>query len=218
MSPAVPQLFAPSANTLARASVVGLALLIVGGAIGGYVFTRSSWATGVAQVPTQPVPFSHVHHVGGIGLDCRLCHAHAQDGPVAGLPSVDVCMTCHREVWADADLLEPVRAAWREGREVEWQRVYDLADYAYFHHGIHLAKGVACEQCHGRIDRMPLTGQHAPLTMEWCLDCHRDPIDRLRPPADVWQMGWVAPDGFDPHALAAELGVRAETDCTVCHR
>ncbi|MEZ4436681.1 MAG: cytochrome c3 family protein [bacterium] len=212
------QLFDQTANTIARASVAGLLLLAAGAALGGYVFTRSSWATGVDLVPAQPVPFSHAHHVGGIGLDCRLCHTHAERGPVAGLPSVDVCMTCHREVWADADLLEPVRAAWRDGREVAWQRVHDLADYAYFHHGIHLAKGVGCEECHGRVDRMPLMQQGAPLTMEWCLDCHRDPAPRLRPPADVWQMGWTPPAGFDHAALAAELGVRSETDCTVCHR
>lgn len=214
----MPQLFPPAANTLARASLAGLGLAVVGACVGGYLFVRSSWATGQDLVLTQPVPFSHAHHVGGIGLDCRLCHAHADDGPAAGVPGVDVCMTCHRRVWADAAPLAPVRAAFAEGREIEWQRVHDLADFVYFDHGIHLSRGIGCEECHGRVDRMPLMRQAAPLTMEWCLDCHRDPTPHVRPPAEVYTMGWQPPAGFDRAALARALDVAPRTDCTACHR
>lgn len=214
----MPQVFAPTANTIARATLAALALLLTAAAVAGWLFVRSSWATGEDITPPQPVPFSHLHHVGGIGLDCRLCHAHAADGAMAGLPSVDVCMTCHREVWADAPLLAPIRDAARDGREIAWNRVHDLADYVYFHHGIHVAKGIACEQCHGRVDRMPLIRQDAPLTMQWCLDCHRDPAPHVRPPAEVFTMGWTPPEGFDRIALARALDLHATTDCTGCHR
>src|SRR5690606_18304607 len=126
----------------------------------------------------QPVPFSHAHHVGGLGIDCRYCHATATSSSFAGMPTSATCMNCHKELWTQAALLEPVRESWRTGRPIAWTRVHDLPDFVRFDHSIHLAKGVGCAVCHGRVDRMPLTAKATPMTMKWCLDCHRDPGPR----------------------------------------
>src|SRR5687767_1492326 len=175
------QVFSRSANNIAKISLV-VAAILAGTAF--YVYTqvaRSSYLTGRYLEKQQPVQFSHKHHVGDDGIDCRYCHTNVEKGAFAGLPSTQVCMTCHSQIWPDSPLLEPVRESFRTRTPIQWTRVHDLPDFAYFDHSIHVRKGVSCVSCHGRIDMQPIAMKEKPLTMQWCLDCHRDPAKNLRP-------------------------------------
>jgi hypothetical protein len=210
----VSQLFHPATNSLARLSIVGG---VAGAAVAAWLagaYVRSPYVSGKEVILEQPVPFSHQHHVAAIGIDCRYCHVSAEKGPVAGLPPVSTCMHCHSQIWADSPVLEPVRRAYREGRPIPWTRVHDLPDFVRFDHSVHVARGVGCVVCHGRVDRMPLAWKDATLFMEWCLDCHRHPGRAYRPPEAAFLMepGPPRPD------LAARLGLRARTDCDTCHQ
>jgi len=170
--------------------------------------------------PQQPIAFSHKHHVGDDGIDCRYCHWSVEKSAFAGIPSADVCLTCHSQLFSDAPLLEPLRAAARTGMPLHWVRVHDLPDFVFFDHSIHVAKGVGCVECHGRVDRMPRIERVASLEMQWCLSCHRDPAPHLRRPQDVFDMASRPPS--DPQvraSLAAHLLPRQRlTDCSTCHR
>jgi len=183
---------------------------------------RSQAVTRVGIAPDQPVPFSHQHHVAGLGIDCRYCHTAVEESASAGLPPTETCMTCHSQLWTDADLLAPVRESWARRTSLRWRRVHDLPDFAYFDHSIHVQKGVGCVECHGRVDRMPLMRQAESLRMDFCLDCHRDPAPRLRPREEVFNMGWTPPP--DRRALGERLIARYGIDadgimhCNVCHR
>jgi len=216
----MPQLFHPAMNAVAKASVFGLLFALAGLLwILGIVY-RSSYVSGADIVREQPVQFSHAHHVGALGIDCRYCHAGVESSAFAGLPSTQTCMNCHAEVWARSPMLAAVRDSWRENRPIAWTRVHDLADFAYFNHAIHVAKGVGCAECHGRVDDMPLMRQTRSLYMEWCLDCHRDPEPSLRPREAVFKMDWTRPAG-EPELgarLARDYGVASKTDCASCHR
>ena len=218
----MPQVFSPAADTVARsviAAIVILPILFVGIA---YAIQRSPYVTDEKIVATQPVPFSHNHHVAGLGLDCRYCHPGVEKSSFAGLPPTETCMTCHSEIWTNATLLAPVRASLADDLPIHWQRVNRLPDYVYFDHSIHIAKGVGCTSCHDDIDKMPLTWQSAPLTMGWCLDCHRDPAKNLRPRDEIFSTDWQVPAGQmeKGHALLVQYGIKPEhlTDCSVCHR
>src|ERR1700760_3368024 len=175
------QIFHRSANTLARASILGVVLLLsaVGAAL--MEFQRSPYVTAQHIAPEQPIPFSHQHHVAGVGLDCRYCHTSVEDSSFAGIPPTKTCMNCHSEIFANSPFLEPVRDSFRTGKSIEWTRVHDLPDFVYFNHSIHVNKGVGCESCHGRVDKMPLMWKANSLEMSWCLDCHRNPQRVLRP-------------------------------------
>ena len=172
----MPQVFHPSANTLSR--VVLFSLVVGPAALLGlvYLLVRSPYQTQVRVIREQPVQFSHEHHVNGLGIDCRFCHTSVETASAAGMPATHTCMTCHSQIWADSPLLEPVRASLKNQEPLAWSRVHDLPDFVYFHHGIHVQKGVGCVECHGRIDKMPLAWREKPLTMEWCLECHRNPV------------------------------------------
>lgn len=169
----------------------------------------------------QVVPFSHKHHAGDDGIDCRYCHTSVEDSAFAGIPPVSTCMTCHSQLYTDQAMLKPVVDSWRTGRALHWRRVHDLPDFVYFNHGAHVAHGVGCVSCHGRVDRMPLTRRAKPLTMQWCLDCHRAPARHLRPRERVFDMDWKP---AHPRALGRSLMRRYHidaprlTDCSVCHR
>lgn len=215
-------LFARSADLwlrLATASALAGAALVV---LGGWSFTRSAYATAEDRYEPQPVPFSHAHHVGGLRIDCRYCHAHVESAPSAGMPATETCMGCHLKVWPEAPPLAPVRESWRTGQPLRWTRVYDLPDFVYFDHSVHVVGGVGCTTCHGPIDRMPLTYRAAPLTMQWCLDCHRRPWQHLRPQAAVFDTTWRPPP--DQELVGKRLMVERRIDpttldrCTVCHR
>jgi hypothetical protein len=218
------QVFGPGANAIARAVIIAVPVAGVMIVLAAIIHVRAPGVTGAGRVVEQPVPFSHAHHVGGLGIDCRYCHSSVETSPFAGLPPTETCMTCHSQLWTNADMLAPVRESLRDGRPLRWRRVHDLPDYVYFDHSIHVAKGVACETCHGRVDQMPLMEKHASLTMGWCLDCHRHPERYIRPVEHVFDMGWVPPAGTEQiamgRALIAAYGIhtRQLTDCSVCHR
>jgi hypothetical protein len=181
---------------------------------------RSPYMTQVGVVRPQPVPFSHKHHVGDIGLDCRYCHASVETAAFAGMPSTKTCMTCHSQIWPEAPMLEPVRASYREDRSIAWTRVHDLPDFAYFNHSIHVAKGVGCQTCHGNVDQMPLAWRENTLNMEWCIGCHRAPEKFLRPREEVFNMHWTPPeDQLEAgRELARKYHVQSLTTCSTCHR
>jgi NAD-dependent SIR2 family protein deacetylase len=217
------QIFPRSANALARMSLAGVATLAVVGALVVFTLMRSSWVTGQHEVIEQPVQFSHAHHVGGVGLDCRYCHTSVENSAFAGIPPTKTCMNCHSEIWTNAAILEPVRASYRNSTNLMWIRVNDLPDFVYFNHQIHVRQGVGCVTCHGEVDKMPLMLQAQPLQMEWCLDCHRAPEKYLRPREEVFNMAWRAPsDQLEQGTrLKREYDVASVqhlTSCSVCHR
>jgi len=231
------QLFPKSANAMARASLIGVVGLVV--LVGWLLLTlmRSSWLTRQNEFVEQPIQFSHLHHVGGEGFDCRYCHTSVETSSFAGIPPTKTCMNCHSVLWTNAQILEPVRASFRNDTPLEWVRVNDLPDFVYFSHQIHIHQGVGCFTCHGPIDKMPLTYQARSLQMEWCLDCHRAPEKYLRPRDQVFNMAYLPPDEEHPRVLEdgqrvtnqMELGLHLKqlykvpgvghmTSCSVCHR
>jgi hypothetical protein len=199
------QIFHPSSNTIAKASIFG-ALFVIGGVLWlTTTIVRSSYRTETFQAIDQPVQFSHEHHVAGLGIDCRYCHTTVENAASAGMPPTKTCMTCHSQIWTNAPILEPVRQSWREDKPLRWNRVHDLPDFSQFNHGIHVQKGVGCYECHGRVDRMPLMWKENTLQMEWCLDCHRAPEKHLRPRDQVFTMG-----PWEPRDAAGNLVDRVQ--------
>lgn len=204
----------------------GLYLSLAALALAGLVLAAASaWHALTAPRPragesaAQPIAFSHAHHVGELGLDCRGCHGAVEDEPFAGIPSLSTCMSCHSHLFTDQPELAPLIRAWSRGEPLRWQRVHALPDFVKFDHASHVRGGVACESCHGRVDRMQLTERVAPLTMGWCLDCHRDPAPHLRAQDQVFTMG-----GRDDPDLGGDLLRRRRIDvgrlleCSTCHR
>ena len=186
----MPQFFPRVANSIARLTLLAVVCGIGGLACFGYWIVESPYETRQNVPREQPVPFSHEHHVGVLGIDCRYCHTTVETSSFAGFPTTQVCMNCHSQIWNTSPTLEPVRASFRTGESIRWTRVNDLPDYVYFNHSIHINKGVGCESCHGRVDRMPLTWQENSLQMEWCLDCHRHTERHLRPREFITTMGY----------------------------
>ena len=217
----MPQIFKRSTNYLSRISIWGSFFILAAGGWVAAALHRSSFGTGQGVVLKQPVPFSHEHHVAGLGIDCRYCHTAVETAGAAGIPPTATCMNCHKLIWSSSPMLEPVRASLKTNEPIAWRRVHDLPDYVHFHHGIHIAKGVGCVSCHGRIDRMRLAYKHASLHMEWCLDCHRRPEKALRPRSEICNMEWEPPDQEElGAALAVEYGLRSSfalTNCSTCH-
>src|SRR5215216_278637 len=186
----MPQIFHPSANTLSKVSLFGVLSLVAGLILLAIVLGRSSYVTRANEYVEQPIQFSHLHHVTDDGIDCRYCHTSVETSPFAGIPPTKTCMNCHSQLFSTEPILEPVRASFREDRPLRWIRVHDLPDFVYFNHSIHVKKGMGCETCHGRVDRMPLMLQKSSLQMEWCLNCHRDPAAFIRPREEVVTMGY----------------------------
>ena len=219
----MPQIFPRSTNTVAW---VSLAVLPLGGALTLWLcllYTRSSYGTGIGVVRVQPVPFSHQHHAGDLGIDFRYCHTTVETSSHAGLPATQTCMNCHSQMWVGSDVLEPVRASFGTDQSLKWHRIYNLPGFVYFDHSIHIHKGIGCSSCHGRIDNMPLTFQVPSLLMEWCLDCHRNPERHLRPVEQVFNMKYEPPPNQEElgSALARKYEIHDShylTSCTVCHR
>jgi hypothetical protein len=180
-----------------------------------------AYPAGVNDPIEQPVPFSHKHHVGDDGIRCRYCHSSVEESAFAGMPSIATCMSCHSRLYTDQGALAPVVAAFSGGAPLRWKRLNKLPDFVYFNHSIHISKGVGCESCHGEIDTMPLTARTAPLTMQWCLDCHRDPGKYLRPSDRIFDLHWKSADqkALGPRLLKAyHIDTRRLADCSVCHR
>lgn len=214
------QIFRPRANPLARTSLFGglVGLVALAWAIG--LLMRSDFVTGANTNVEQPVQFSHAHHAGGLGIDCRYCHTSVDQAAFANIPPTKTCMNCHSQIWVTSPYLEPVRSSWRTGESLQWVRVHNLPDFVYFNHSIHVKKGVGCETCHGRIDQMPGIYQAQSLQMEWCLDCHRNPEQYIRPREAVFEMGYKP--AVSQAVLGAELvkayDVQRLTACSTCHR
>jgi len=219
----MPQIFHPGLNTIAKVLLFGgIFILAIVWAVLVALF-RSPFANGVNATVEQPVPFSHEHHVGGLGLDCRYCHVSVEKSAFADLPPTETCMTCHSQIWTNAQMLEPVRESFKTGQPLQWNRVNNLPDYVYFNHSIHIAKGVGCETCHGRVDQMPLMSKAHTLYMGWCLNCHRHPENYIRPKDQVFTMDYQP--ATDQVTLGKQLmkdynilpGSRLD-DCYICHR
>jgi hypothetical protein len=214
------QIFHRSTNTLSRISIFGavFALGFLGWAFA--TLDRSSYATRASAPREQPVAFSHAHHVGDEGFDCRYCHTSVETSAFAGLPSTQTCMNCHSQIWSDSPELAPVRESIQTGESIRWNRVHDLPDFVYFDHSIHVKQGIGCTTCHGPVDKMPLTWQHATLHMEWCLDCHRQPERYVRPRDQVFSMTYQPPDNQMEmgRKLVKEYNIQSLTSCSTCHR
>jgi menaquinone reductase, multiheme cytochrome c subunit len=203
-----------------------LAGVLLGGAplyLTGLVwYGASPKTTDVGYEPKQPVPYSHALHAGQLGLDCRYCHNTVEQAAHAAIPATQTCMNCHQTVHTKSEKLAPVRASWETNQPVEWLKVHDLPDYVYFNHSAHVTRGVGCVTCHGRVDQMEEVYQKEPLSMSWCLQCHRNPEPNLRPPEEVTNMTWAPPDGQDPieygKMLREKNHLNPPTDCSTCHR
>ncbi len=192
------QVFDRSSNALARASLVLTGLIVIALGVALDQLQRSPWVTRQGQRPDQPVPFSHKHHVQGLGLQCQYCHTQVEKAAYSGIPPTKTCINCHAQIWTNAQLLEPVRQSWATGASIQWIRVHDLPDYVYFNHSIHVNKGIGCASCHGRVDEMPLMYMQNTLQMEWCLNCHRNPAANLRPTSEIYNMAWAGPSTDKP--------------------
>lgn len=218
------QVFPKSSNTLSKASIVGAG--VVAGAAGLVTLNlnRTTYVTTQSMPIDQVVQFTHTHHVGSLGIDCRFCHTSVEEAAFAGIPASKTCMGCHSVVWKDAPILEPVRESYRTDMPVEWVRVHDLPEFVYFDHSIHVNKGIGCESCHGRVDKMPLMMRQNSLNMEWCLACHRAPEQHLRPKDQIFTMGWdpMQALGVSQEELGKKLkeenNVQSRTNCATCHR
>ena len=214
------QFFPPVANSIARLIILGLLLALAFALWAGAMIVRSPYETRQNEPREQPVPFSHEHHAGGLGIDCRYCHTTVETSSFANIPATKICMNCHSQMWAASPTLEPVRESYLTGRSIAWTRVHDLPGFVYFNHSIHLHKGIGCSTCHGRVDRMPLTWQAESLRMQWCLDCHRNPAQYVRPTDKVFAMDYQPPP--DQLALGARLvqeyNIHSLTSCSTCHR
>ncbi|MBV9579927.1 MAG: cytochrome c3 family protein [Chloroflexi bacterium] len=214
------QVFNPSTNSLARVTLWGSLL----GAVVLFsvleLYARSTYATDVGKPVDQPVPFSHQHHVMDDGIDCRYCHTTAESSAFAGIPSTQVCMNCHSEVWAQSPTLQPVFDSFQSGQPIQWNRVTNLPEFVYFDHSAHVTKGVGCSTCHGRVDEMPLTFKTQTMQMSFCLECHEDPKRFVRPEDQVFNMAWTPP--ADQDTLGQELvqmyHIQSKISCDTCHR
>jgi hypothetical protein len=230
------QIFHRSTNTMSRATIFGAVFVLAALGLIAMEIQRSPYVTDAGVRKPQPVPFSHQHHVSGLGIDCRYCHTSVETSSFAGIPPTKTCMNCHAQIWTNAQLLEPVRASYRSGESLQWTRVNQLPDFVYFNHSIHVTKGVGCNTCHGPVDQMPLMYQQESLQMEWCLSCHRAPEENLRPRDQVFNMRYQQPTSANPVVVDGnsftdqkELGlalvkkynvrsVRDITSCSTCHR
>ena len=218
----MPQTFRPYADTIVRVVLVSIIVLPFASVALAYTVMWSPYVTREGLPRQQPVPFSHQHHVGQLGLDCRYCHSTVEKSTYASVPATQVCMTCHSQLFTNAQMLAPVRESLAKGKPIRWRKVYQLPDYVYFDHSVHLANGVGCTTCHGQVDTMPLIHKAAPLTMAWCLECHRKPESYLRPAGEIFSTAWKPPaDQLEQgRRLLTEYHIQSEhlTDCSICHR
>ena len=216
----MPQIFRRSANTLSKVSLFGLLSLVGGLILLAMVIGRSSYVTRANEYVEQPIQFSHLHHVTDDGIDCRYCHTSVETSPFAGIPPTKTCMNCHSQLFSTEPILEPVRASFRDDKPLHWVRVHDLPDFVYFNHSIHVKKGMGCETCHGRVDQMPLMQQVNTLEMQWCLNCHRNPENYVRPRSEITTMGYrpPVPQSVIGPQLVKEYGINSLTSCSTCHR
>lgn len=223
----MPQHFHRSMNTISKMMIFGGVFIIGLGAWLALEVNRSANVTNVGIARAQPIQFSHQHHVAGLGIECRYCHTSVENSSFANVPPTSTCMNCHQQIWFGSQMLEPVRASWKSGKPIEWTRVHNLGDYVFFNHGVHVQKGIGCVSCHGRVDKMQLVYKSEPMTMEWCLSCHRAPEKHIRPKDKVFDMEW-RPENQKKPETQAEIGARLVKEynieparnlssCSTCH-
>jgi len=210
----------PKWTNLVRPS---LAILLVAAplyALSLVYYAGSPKTTDTGYQPRQPVPYSHALHAGELGIDCRYCHNTVEQAAQASIPPTQTCMNCHKQIRPESDKLLPIRESYATGMPVEWVRIHDLPDYVFFNHSAHVTRGIGCDSCHGRVDKMEEVYQVHTLSMAWCLDCHRNPEKHLRPLETVTQLDWQPTD--DRITLGQELrrknNINPSTDCSTCHR
>jgi hypothetical protein len=218
----VAQLFKPRADTIARLFLIAIVIAPFALFAACYAVAVSPHVTDQGITLTQPIPFSHQHHVGGLGIDCRYCHTGVETSAVAGVPPTYTCMSCHSQIWTNAAMLAPVRESLATNTPIHWSQVNRLPDYVYFDHSVHIAKGVGCTTCHGPVENMPLMRQAAPLTMQWCLDCHKDPTPNLRALDEVFATDWTPPKDQEQRGKRLmelyQIHVGRLSECSLCHR
>ena len=213
------QIFHRSSNVLSRVLLLGSVALVLGLFFLGGTINRSAWITRQGVAREQPIQFSHRHHAGELGVDCRYCHTSVEDAAYAGMPPTQTCMNCHSQVWSDSPYLEPVRESWRLEEPIEWNKVYDLPDYVYFDHSAHIDGGIGCESCHGNVTDQNVLWQEPTLHMEWCLDCHRQPENHVRLRSQIFGFAKEPPTDIRSGAdLVEEYHLNPREDCGVCHR
>jgi hypothetical protein len=216
------QVFSRSADTWLRLALILGTVLVVGGLLVGGGLVRSDYLTRRGVAPEQPVPFSHKHHAGQLGIDCRYCHQSVEYAASAGYPPTHTCMSCHSQLWTNAEALAPVRESLATGAPLHWSRVHDLPDYVYFNHSVHVQRGIGCVTCHGPVTDMPRIYQAESLQMGWCLQCHRHPWNYLRPKDRVFDFQWQPPPDQAElgRRLVAEQGIEPGhlDSCYICHR
>jgi hypothetical protein len=213
----MPQIFHPSMNTISRATIFGAVFVLALLLWLTMRIVRSPYVSVVDVIKPQPVPFSHLHHVAECGIDCRYCHTGVEKSSFAGIPPTQTCMNCHSQLWADSPMLEPVRVSYREDKPLVWNRVYDLPDYVFFDHSIHVHRGVACATCHGDMAEMPLTWKASTLYMEWCLDCHRHPEPFTGPPQAVFASTTANKSRNENSVSWENKRGTLLTNCSICH-
>jgi Cytochrome c7 and related cytochrome c len=214
-------IFAPASNLAAKLTLLAAAAMVMGGVIWWWAFPRTEYQRHTDWTVEQPVPFSHKHHVAGLGIDCRFCHVTVETAANAGLPPTYTCMTCHSQIWTNAGILAPVRHSLADNKPLVWHRINYLPDYVYFNHAIHIAKGIGCASCHGDVAAMPLMRKAKTFTMGFCLDCHADPAPHLRPNNEIFNTSWHRTNATPSSAaLMAYYHIRGRklTDCSICHR
>ncbi|NTW97752.1 MAG: cytochrome c3 family protein [Oscillochloris sp.] len=217
------QIFSRNANALVRVVLIMIVLLftgIIAALIGLYV---SPWYTDQNVAKMQPVSFSHKHHTTDLKIDCRYCHTTVERAATAGFPATETCMSCHSQVWTTSPLLQPVRDSFQSDQPIVWNRIYDLPAFVYFNHSIHVAKGIGCTSCHGQIGAMQLTSKAQPLYMGWCLGCHRDPAQNIRPADQVFSVDYNVQSLSLTERQQLVIDYKIPTDgrltnCYTCHR
>src|SRR5262245_9761742 len=219
----MPALFPRWTNAAARGTLLALVVLASGIPVALMLWVLTSYATGEHAVITQPVSFDHRVHAHALRIDCRYCHATAEIAATAGLPPSAACLGCHNPVLIESAPLAPVRASLASKQPIAWRRVNALPDFVFFNHSIHLAKGIGCESCHGRVDQMAQVAQATSMSMGWCVGCHRNPLPHLRPRTEITAMGWDAThtrpaDDSVRARLARDYRVQSMTNCSTCHR
>jgi hypothetical protein len=214
------QLFHPSANTIAKVTIFGGAFIVAGLVWAAAELYRSPYVTRAGDPISQPVPFSHKHHVSDDGIDCRYCHTSVENSSFAGLPPTKTCMNCHSILWVDSPMLEPVRKSFQTGEPIHWTRVNYVPQFVFFNQSIHVNKGVGCTTCHGPVGQMPLTWQAETLHMRWCLGCHEHPEKFVRPVGEVFNPDWKPPaDQLERgRKLVEQNHIQKLNDCYTCHR
>jgi hypothetical protein len=197
-----------------------VAVFVIASVIGFFWYYGSPEYTDVGYRPAQPVPYSHKLHAGDLGIDCRYCHSTVEESPHANLPPTQTCMNCHKLILTESERLLPVRESWAVQVPIKWVRVHNLPDYAYFNHSAHLSAGVGCLSCHGNVAEMIEVAQVEPLSMGWCLNCHRDPGSHLRPREELTNMKWTPPENQIEFAerVIREKNLNPPVDCSGCHR